>query len=245
MTTVHKKVTFSETDTSLKPRPDKKIVLKIVPRKEEDSTAKEESTTDVASQNEEVCHPLEYVWSYSFKYSEPSNAYKKGQKGKQQRPHVAVKASEHDWLKEFKTIRDVDSIEMFWRIYNNSPPPSKVKPGVTFSFFKKGIHPSWEDENNKDGFSLVLYFNCKLFKPAQVDEYFMNCLLILVGNYIKAVNDINGLSIDKKFSAYKLVFWMKSKLNQSTESINEIYKALNIDENNTEISINTIEHTTK
>lgn len=56
-------------------------------------------------------------------------------------------------LKELGIVR---TAEMFWRYTNNLIKPSLIEVNANYHFFKHGIKPIWEDQQNKDGGKWVI-----------------------------------------------------------------------------------------
>ena len=50
-------------------------------------------------------------------------------------------------------------VEDFWRMHNNLALASQIQQGCSFSLFKKGIEPKWEDPKNAKGGKWTLLVN--------------------------------------------------------------------------------------
>ena len=106
-------------------------------------------------------------------------------------------------------------------------PPSFVHPcfatteveGRTieaFSIFKKGIRPEWEDTANRTGGELTCR---KSFQPEQLDVFWENLVLALIGETIDEGDEICGCRVvDKSVGKgkgpsrcmYKLELWLRT-----------------------------------
>ena len=124
-----------------------------------------------------------------------------------------------DWLKEFKKIYTIDTIQLFWKIYNNIPVWSSTSSGTIYSIFKDNILPSWEDPKNTDGFSLILYTNNKTMRDEQLDELYLNLLLFIIGNTSSFSFLINGCTFDRKYNGSKITLWLNSYVDEDMTSI--------------------------
>lgn len=111
---------------------------------------------------------------------------------------------------EFSTVQD------FWRVWNGMPQPSELfegrkftraAPGVAigtpieaFMIFRHGVKPAWEDAANAQGGHFMLSLKATTAK-AQVDEYWNNIVLAMVGNSIDECKQITGLRLVDKLGA--------------------------------------------
>jgi hypothetical protein len=56
---------------------------------------------------------------------------------------------EIEWKDNLTNCGTFDTIEDFWRIYNNLKPASTLSVNSNYHVFREGIVPMWEDLNNK------------------------------------------------------------------------------------------------
>lgn len=154
----------------------------------------------LTSQKLEV-HPLQYKWDWMYK---PKIAYSN--------------QSEKDWLSDYKKIWVCDTIENFWRLYNNIPNWNDLSSGTMYAMFKKGINPSWEDEYNEGGFSWILYISQRV-PNSGVEEIYLNILLMLIGNTFEYNILLNGCTFEKKARGDKIVFWFRKNNSEKAENI--------------------------
>ncbi len=177
-------------------------------------------------------HPLQYMWSFCYK---SKTRYNKNQ-------------SETDWLQSFQHVYDIDTIEKFWRVYNNIKNWTDLEYGCIYSYFKQGISPSWEDPQNRTGSSLQLYTNKEFITEIDLRDIYLNSLLLLVGNYLDCVGHINGCTFDKKFHGSKITFWIDIPLVKAMDIIKEISDELKINsynETDTKIFKSEIDHSSE
>jgi hypothetical protein len=79
----------------------------------------------------------------------------------------------------------------------------------SFSIFKKGIKPEWEDNANKSGGE---WFCRKRMEPAQLDEYWLNLVLGMIGETIDKGNEITGCRVvdkSKQQIIYRMELWFR------------------------------------
>merc|ERR1712194_627098 len=101
-------------------------------------------------------------------------------------------------LCEFATIED------FWRLWNNIPKPSAIfydgrtkkkfkdRTVESFSLFKKGVKPEWEDAANRTG---AEWFCRKTFPMPQLDSFWQDLVLGMVGETIDPADEICGARV--------------------------------------------------
>lgn len=122
-------------------------------------------------------------------------------------------------------LMEIDNIQTFWQTINNVPKPTFIfSDGVNtkvmkrnnstpcaYSFFRKNVHPCWEDPNNSSGFELSIKTSKNL---ETFDEIFINSLVELLTNK-ENYNLINGIRIVDctKFSSvmYRIEFWINNE----------------------------------
>eukprot|EP00933_Yihiella_yeosuensis_P006164 TRINITY_DN110835_c0_g1_i1.p1 TRINITY_DN110835_c0_g1~~TRINITY_DN110835_c0_g1_i1.p1 ORF type:complete len:266 (+),score=59.08 TRINITY_DN110835_c0_g1_i1:90-800(+) len=116
-----------------------------------------------------------------------------------------------------KQIVEFNTAQDFWRIWNGVPQPSALLNNCRFirenpgqqpaaidavMLFKKGVRPEWEDPKNQSGG----HFQVQL-KPniggAQIDEYWNNLVLAMVGGTLEPYDMITGVRLVDKLAGAK------------------------------------------
>lgn len=156
---------------------------------------KEQETTSQAQS-----HPLKCKWDWFYK---PRIVYSQ--------------QSEKDWLSDYQKIYCFDTVEKFWKMYNNIPEWYNLGCGSMYALFKKDIKPSWEDEKNEGGFSWILYVSQRVPEQTSKDLY-LNILLMLIGNTYEHPNLLNGCTFEKKARGDKIVFWFGNNRSETGEN---------------------------
>ena len=78
-------------------------------------------------------------WTFWYVYTLSHNEKKKqGKKGRH-----------HEYI--LHEVYSFNTIEDFWRMYNNIYQVEEIRPNTDYMLFKKGIRPEWEDVNNRKG----------------------------------------------------------------------------------------------
>lgn len=153
-------------------------------------------------------------------------------------------SSEEDYSNNTVRCIDFNTVEQFWQCMNHIPSPSEFfhngrnhrtfqnKDGTkrhvnSFSVFRKGIHPSWEDDVNRSGGD----FTFKKFRDMKkLDEIWEESLLHMIsGNNPNLVGTrIVDTSVRGK-NLYKLEIWFsplsaEESLKPLMDTINDDYR---------------------
>ena len=119
---------------------------------------------------------------------------------------------------------DIATVKDFWNMWNNIPRPSQIfydgrvrkkfadRTVDAFSLFKKNIKPEWEDPANRAGAEWVVK---KPFPMKQLDEYWLNLALGLIGETVDPADEICGARVvDKSVvgkGLYRIELWFRKK----------------------------------
>jgi translation initiation factor 4E len=115
-----------------------------------------------------------------------------------------------------KQVTSFSTVQEFWAIWNGMPQPSELLTGSgmrimrnqvaidAIMIFKDGVKPEWEDKLNQTGG----HFQIQL-KPntggGQIDEYWNNLVLGMVGGTLEPSDMITGLRLVDKLGGQKTV----------------------------------------
>jgi translation initiation factor 4E len=160
---------------------------------------KMEFTTEDADEGEEALKkelPLRYTWSVWEQIMQSSDG-KSGQ-----------------YSDATHKVSEFGTVEEFWKLWNHMPQPSELlepKRMVreqtdgslhvidAIMIFRENIRPEWEDKMNAKGG----HFQWQL-KPSigggQIDEYWNNLVLGMIGSTIEPANMITGIRLVDKLS---------------------------------------------
>nr|AMA65228.1 eIF4E-1b [Amphidinium carterae] len=135
-----------------------------------------------------------------------------------------------------KKVVTFNTAQEFWRIWNGVPQPSELLDNKRYfrenqgggsqaidaiMLFRDGISPEWEDAANSQGGHFQI-----LLKPtaggAQIDEYWNNLVLGMVGETMEGADEITGVRLVDKLSqktkvtdCIRLELWYHSKASNS------------------------------
>lgn len=120
------------------------------------------------------------------------------------------KSSVNDTWKDSQTaVHEFETIESFWRLYNNIQTPGSVQQQLDYSLFKADLHPSWEDPNIATGGRWTAKVD--KMKPGQIDEMWQNVLLLLIGEHCKVYGKhICGGVVSMKPKSKKISLWINT-----------------------------------
>lgn len=132
-----------------------------------------------------------------------------------------------------RKVVSFDNAQDFWSIFNGIPQPSELLEGKRFMreqsrgaatavealmIFREGIMPEWEDPANSTGghFQITLKASAN---GGQVDEYWNNIVLGLIGNSLEAGHRVTGVRLVDKLATrtkptdhLRIELWYWSKI---------------------------------
>jgi len=132
-----------------------------------------------------------------------------------------------------RKVASFDNAQDFWSIMNGIPQPSELLDGKKFMreqqrgpmtavealmIFREGISPEWEDAANAQGGHFQITLKAGAI-GGQVDEYWNNIVLGMVGNTMEAGSKITGVRLVDKLATrtkptdhLRIELWYWSKI---------------------------------
>jgi len=147
------------------------------------------STEDTTTIDTLIKHPLQHRWTLWF------------DNGK--------KTSQENWANNLRKVLTVDTVEDFWRLYNNITPASKLSTSSTYHFFKENIEPKWEDPCNAKGGKWVVTLHTRARKES-LDKLWLWTLLACIGESFEDEEEICGGVISIRKQQDKIALWTRS-----------------------------------
>jgi len=108
-----------------------------------------------------------------------------------------------------RKVVSFSTAQEFWSVWNGVPQPSELLDGKRYMrdqlaidaimIFQEGVHPKWEDPANDKGG----HFQIQLKPPSgggQIDEYWNNLVLAMIGETMDVGNMITGVRLVDKLS---------------------------------------------
>eukprot|EP00835_Amoeboradix_gromovi_P002704 NODE_158_length_16653_cov_0.456929.p10 type:complete len:177 gc:universal NODE_158_length_16653_cov_0.456929:11252-10722(-) len=130
-------------------------------------------------------------------------------------------------FKSLQKVVQVKSIEEFWSVFNNLRQLENMEDKTTLYFFKEGIEPAWEDEQNKGR------LKGNLIRNRDCNVVYQQVLMHCIGEAYPSMDQINGVAICvRKNKAFRLDVWLKSEggLNQIETKLDETLNSMDIND---------------
>lgn len=144
-------------------------------------------------------HPLEHKWTLWFD----------NPKGSQR---------QQTWGDSLKPVYTFDTVEDFWRLYNNIKPPSWLGAGTDFHLFKKGIQPKWEDPQCVGGGKWTIWVPRGGGNSKQLlDKFWLHSLLACIGEQFSHSDEICGIVVNMRAKQDKVCLWTKTASNEAVQ----------------------------
>jgi translation initiation factor 4E len=138
-------------------------------------------------------------------------------------PRLAPAGS--DWTENLKQCGSFDTVESFWRIFNNLKPASELSVNSNYSVFRDGVQPSWEDPANAEGGKFVYALLKKDTKLGKCDEAWLFTVLAMIGETMDRSGDqINGAVVSIRKQQDRVTLWLKSSDRDICIEIGERWK---------------------
>jgi translation initiation factor 4E len=103
------------------------------------------------------------------------------------RPPISKANGYIEYEKTLHSMASVATVEDFWHVYKHVKKPSELPAVTDIHFFKRGIRPIWEDEENKAGGKWILRLK-KGIADRYWDDILMGCVGDQFGDYRDCVN---------------------------------------------------------
>jgi len=159
-------------------------------------------------------------------------------------------SNDHDhYSAAMRVLSRMSNVADFWKYWLCVPQPSELLEGKhfvrehnnntgdltqidTIMLFREGVRPEWEDPANASGGHYQFMFKPANIQPGQLDEYWNNIVMGVLGGTIEPSEIITGIRLlDKstggRNACIRIEVWFRSfndtekvnKLRQSLESI--------------------------
>ena len=132
-------------------------------------------------------HPLSHSWTFWYSVGDKKLSWKQNQ----------IK------------ISTVTTIEEFWHTYNQIQPASCLPAGYTYSVFRAGIVPDWEDRQNRNGGRWMVEW-AKTERQEKLDSRWMEVLFMLMGEHVEGEGArlVTGAEVCVRKKGDRLEVWM-------------------------------------
>ncbi|KAF2483672.1 translation initiation factor eIF 4e-like domain-containing protein [Neohortaea acidophila] len=111
-----------------------------------------------------------------------------------------------DYEKSMRPLCRIDSAQAFWSVYSHLKRPSALPTVSDYHFFKEGIRPVWEDEENKRGGKWIMRV-----KKGVADRYWEELLLAMIGDqFAEASDEVCGAVVSVRSGEDVFSIWTKN-----------------------------------
>ncbi|KAF2140197.1 uncharacterized protein K452DRAFT_252881 [Aplosporella prunicola CBS 121167] len=149
------------------------------------SQAAAEGTASSGELSWDVPAPLKYTWVIWYRPPTSKNS---------------------DYEKSTVKMLRMSTAQDFVRVYRHLKRPSMLPTVSDYHFFKEGIRPVWEDEENKKGGKWIMRL-----KKGVADRYWENLLLALIGNeFMEAGEEVCGAVVSVRSGEDVFSVWTKN-----------------------------------
>jgi len=109
------------------------------------------------------------------------------------------------WSQDLVTVANMKTVEDFWTIYNQIQPCSLLKAGQSYSVFKTGVAPDWEDPANKAGGRWMISFNTEERKDL-LDQRWLEVLICVLGDRMGHI--VTGVEVAVRRKMDRVEVWL-------------------------------------
>lgn len=148
-------------------------------------------------------------------------------------------SNQSNWKDHMKQLGSFSTVQDFWRYINHVPKPSQIfydgdskkrvgpdkKTVASFSLFKRGIVPEWEDAMNLTGGE---WYIRSTLESDVLNAYWQNLIIAVVGETMEpgkiGQDVINGARVVDKgrvggIAMFRLELWIRSRDNDVKEKV--------------------------
>jgi len=113
------------------------------------------------------------------------------------------------WERNQIKICTVSTIEQFWYVTCQLQPPSNISTGHTYSVFRAGVLPDWEDMANVSGGRWMI--PCpRRERDEKLNEMWLDILIMMVGEHMEEYSGlVNGAEACLRKKGDRIEVWMK------------------------------------
>jgi translation initiation factor 4E len=111
-----------------------------------------------------------------------------------------------DYEKSTKPMCKISTAQQFWKVYSHLRRPSALPTVSDYHFFKDGIRPVWEDEENKRGGKWIIRV-----KRGVSDRYWEDLLMAMIGDqFAEAADEVCGAVLSVRSGEDVFSIWTKN-----------------------------------
>ncbi|CAD0020950.1 unnamed protein product [Aureobasidium pullulans] len=111
-----------------------------------------------------------------------------------------------DYEKSTRPMCKISTAQQFWQVYSHLKHPSGLPTVSDYHFFRDGIRPVWEDEENKKGGKWILRL-----KKGVADRYWEDLLMAMIGDqFAEAGEEVCGAVVSVRSGEDVFSIWTKN-----------------------------------
>lgn len=131
--------------------------------------------------------------------------------------YTPVKTNKTDnWMDKVKKIKDIHSVETFWKLFHSIPEAWDLVYPYDFYFFRDNIQPMWEDPLNKEGGKITI----SLKKDSNdLNNFWLYTLLGCIGEQFDESLMICGIVLNIRKHQNRINIWLNDSNKDKVESI--------------------------
>jgi len=123
------------------------------------------------------------------------------------------RTNQASWGDHLRKITTFDTVEDFWRVFNNLKPASSLPQGSNYHIFKEHIEPKWEDSANSKGGKWTVSVPPKS-RGSSLDQMWLWTILACIGETIRAPDDVCGLVVSVRKAGDRVQIWTRDATNE-------------------------------
>ncbi|CEP00941.1 Eukaryotic initiation factor 4E [Plasmodiophora brassicae] len=116
-----------------------------------------------------------------------------------------------DWGAKMKEVLSFESVEDFWRLFNNIKPPSAIATNANYHLFRHGVQPAWEDPMNANGGR----WKIELKNPQEFDSLWRLITAAIVGEAFDCSDHVCGVIASPRKNVLRISVWMKDAADEA------------------------------
>jgi len=124
------------------------------------------------------------------------------------------RTNQASWGDHLRKITTFDTVEDFWRVFNNLKPASSLPQGSNYHIFKEHIEPKWEDTANAKGGKWTVSVPPKS-RGSSLDQMWLWTILACIGETIRAPDDVCGLVVSVRKAGDRVQIWTRDATNEN------------------------------
>ncbi|KAI5364978.1 Putative translation Initiation factor eIF- 4e [Septoria linicola] len=165
--------------------------------------AEAQSTAGSGTKEAVSGHPTKYAWVVYYRPPTSKNS---------------------DYEKSIRPMYRMDTVEIFWQVYAHLKRPSQLPQVSDYHFFREGIRPVWEDDENKEGGKFTMRL-----KKGVADRYWESLLMAMVGDqFAEASDEVCGAVVSTRQGEDVISIWTKNNGGRNVKIRETIKRVLNL-----------------